>query len=66
MIPKNDIRLALEVWGPSKIEIDSKSIELWGNVEPESIIKMYRKLRKGSTFEGSKTLERSHHKSPFQ
>ncbi|SMB96330.1 hypothetical protein SAMN00808754_1455 [Thermanaeromonas toyohensis ToBE] len=41
---QNDIERGLRIWGPIRAPISKKSLELWGSVEPEIIITVYRTL----------------------
>jgi len=47
MLHKNDLDRTLKIWGPIKSPISKKTIELWGRIEPETVISLYRVLSKG-------------------
>ena len=44
MIPKNDLEGVFKNWGPIKATVDKESIELWGKITPNFIIKTYQFL----------------------
>lgn len=47
MLQKNELERSLKIWGAVRSPISKKSIELWGRIEPDSVINLYRMLSKG-------------------
>ena len=45
MLQKDDLDRTLKLWGPIRSPISKKSIELWGQIDPEAVINLYRMLR---------------------
>ena len=58
MLQKNDLERSLKIWGPIRSPISRKSIELWGRIEPEPVINLYRMLSKGLVITERVSLKR--------
>jgi len=47
MLQKKDLDKTLKMWGPIKPSVTKEAIKLWGKIEAESVINLYRMLSKG-------------------
>ena len=58
MLQNKDLDRTLKIWGPIKSSISRESMELWGRVEPESVINLYNMLSKGLVTTETMALKR--------
>lgn len=56
MLQKNELDRALELWGPIRTRISRKPFRLWGRIDPESVITLYRMVSKGLVVTSSMPL----------
>ena len=58
MLQKDDLDRTLKLWGPIRSPISKKSVELWGKIDPEAVVNLYRMLSKGLVTSESVALKR--------
>jgi hypothetical protein len=44
MLQRGDLDRALKIWGSIRTPISRESIELWGKIDSEDVISLYRML----------------------
>jgi len=56
MLQENELDRALTLWGPIGMPISKKLIKLWGRIDSESVISLYRMVSKGLVVTSSMPL----------
>jgi hypothetical protein len=63
MLQRGDLDRALKIWGSIRTPISRESIELWGKIDSEDVISLYRMLTKGLVIMEPKALKHKSKKS---
>lgn len=56
MLQNDDVYRALHIWGPIRLKVSKKSIELWGKIKADSVINFYNEIA-GKTLFDKESLE---------